>query len=135
MSEFGLKLRKYKCQFAKEQIEYLGYKTSKNNIQPGSEKTKAVKEFPEPRSVHDMRRFLGLTGYFRRFIREYAQIAKPLSDLIKKDIPFVMDEAQLESYKNLKQSLIQEPVLKIFNRNHETELHTDASTSGLGAVF
>lgn len=87
--------------------------------------TKAIEGFPVPRSVHEVRCFLGLTGYFCRFIPNYACIAKPLSDLLKKDLQFVMGEKQLKSSRELRQS-----VLAIYNRCHEMELHTDASTSG-----
>lgn len=132
---YGLQLRLEKCKFAVKRLEYLGYKISKDCIQPGKDKTETVALFPKPRNVHDLRRFLGLTGYFRRFIRDYARIAKPLSDMLQKDVSFAMNTDQLIAFEKLKEALISEPVLKIYDQHKETELHTDASASGLGAIL
>ncbi|GFY38162.1 transposon Ty3-G Gag-Pol polyprotein [Trichonephila inaurata madagascariensis] len=77
----------------------------------------------------------GLTGYFRKFIPAYSVIAKPLSDLLRKDTPFNFDVKQKASFDELKRLLCQKPVLGIYRQNCETEIHTDASIDGLAAVL
>ncbi|GFX62166.1 transposon Tf2-6 polyprotein [Trichonephila clavipes] len=78
---------------------------------------------------------LRLTGYFRKFIPAYSVIAKPLSDLLRKDTPFNFDVKQKASFDELKRLLCQKPVLGIYRQNCETEIHTDASMDGLAAVL
>lgn len=82
-----------------------------------------------------MQSFLGLTGYFRKFIAGYSSIAKPLSDLLRSDKAFQFHEAERQAFNALKTKLSETPVLKIYNKDHETELHTDASKDGYGAVL
>lgn len=82
MSEFGLTLKFTKSRFFDIEVDYLGYEVSAEGIQPGSAKTQAVKAFPTPRNVHELRQFLGLTGYYRKFIQDYGFIAQPLSFLL-----------------------------------------------------
>ncbi|GFV79579.1 hypothetical protein TNCV_2929631 [Trichonephila clavipes] len=78
---------------------------------------------------------LGLTGYFRKFIPAYSQIAKPLSDLTRKDNPFMFEQPQMEAFEKLKKLLTESSVLSIFQQGRTTELHTDASQQGYGAVL
>ncbi|GFX95160.1 retrovirus-related Pol polyprotein from transposon 17.6 [Trichonephila clavipes] len=91
----------------------------KNNI--------PVKKFPVPTTVKQVQGFLGLTGYFRKFIPAYYQIAKPLSGLTRKDNPFIFEQPQMEAFEKLKKLLTESPVLSIFQQGRTTELHTDAS--------
>lgn len=104
-------------------------------IYPSTEKSKVVVDYPEPRELKDVQAFLGLSGYFRKFIPGYSLIAKPLSDLLRKDQPFIFDEAERNAFRQLKVMLSQNPVLKIYYPNHITELHTDVSIDGYGAVL
>ncbi|GFS73739.1 retrovirus-related Pol polyprotein from transposon 17.6 [Trichonephila clavipes] len=85
--------------------------------------------------ILDVRRFLGLTGYFRKFLPSYSAIAKPLSDLLRKDSLFQFYAEQQTAFQKLKYLLSQQPVLSIFNQNSPTEIHTDASIDGLGAII
>ncbi|GFX23384.1 transposon Tf2-11 polyprotein [Trichonephila clavipes] len=98
-------------------------------------KTIAVKKFPVPTTVKQVQSLLGLTGYFRKFIPAYSQIAKPLSDLTRKDNPFKFEQPQMEAFEKLKKLLTESPVLSIFKQGRTTELHTDASQQGYGAVL
>lgn len=86
--QYGLVINWEKCRFLMKKIEYLGYVVSKNTIKPSTHKSKAVANFPKPTSVKKVQSFLGLTGYFRKFIRGYSKIAKPLTDLLRKDVSF-----------------------------------------------
>lgn len=131
----GLTLKLAKCRFLSSKVAYLGHEISANGIEPGMEKTKAIKEFPPPRNVHEIRRFLGLTSYFRKFVPHFASIASPLSALLKTNEKFVWGPDQSNAFNTLKEKLTVAPVLQTFNPSAETELHTDASAAGLAGMF
>ncbi|GFV79637.1 hypothetical protein TNCV_1724621 [Trichonephila clavipes] len=118
-----------------EKIEFLGHIIENNKLFPSPSKTKSVVNYPEPKTTKEVQRFLGLTGYFRKFIPAYSVIAKPLSDLLRKDTLFNFDVKQKASFDELKRLLCQKPVLGIYRQNCETEIHTDASIDGLAAVL
>ncbi|XP_054721961.1 uncharacterized protein LOC129231620 [Uloborus diversus] len=125
-SEYGLDLNIKKCQFLKREIEFLGHVIKNGKIMPSSCKTSAVQNFPLPKNVKDIQKFLGLTGYFRKFIQHYALIAKPLSDLLRKSAPFVFGPEQHQAFSVLKEKLTSYPVLDIFRPGAKLQLHTDA---------
>ncbi|GFU22821.1 retrovirus-related Pol polyprotein from transposon 297 [Trichonephila clavipes] len=112
-----------------------GHIIENNKLFPSPFKTKSVVHYPEPKTTKEVQRFLGLTGYFRKFIPAYSVIAKPLSDLLRKDPSFNFDVKQEASFDELKRLLCQKPVLGIYQQNFETEIHTDASIYGLAAVL
>ncbi|GFX73982.1 retrovirus-related Pol polyprotein from transposon 297 [Trichonephila clavipes] len=134
-SDYGLEINFDKCQFLHRKIEFLGHIIENNKLFPSPSKTKSVVNYPEPKTTKEVQRFLGLTGYFRKFIPAYSVIAKPLSDLLRKDTPFNFDVKQKASFDELKRLLCQKPVLGIYRQNCETEIHTDASIDGLAAVL
>lgn len=113
----------------------MGHRIENGKIYPSTEKTKAVVRFPEPKSIKQVQSFLGLTGYFRKFIPFYSSIAKPLSDLLKKEKQFKFEEKEKQSFNDLKKILSEKPVLSIFQQGAEMELHTDASADGYGAIL
>lgn len=131
----GLTLNPTKCHFMQEYINYLGYEISKQGVKPGSRKIKAIEEFPIPKNIHNIRQLLGLTGYFRRFVYNYARISKPLSKLLHKDQPWEWNSDQINSFNILKQKLIERPLLGIYNPSAETEIHTDACQSGIAGIL
>jgi len=130
-----LTLKLSKCRFACDKVEYLGFTISSDGLSPGSGKMKAISDFPAPKNKHDTRRFLGLTGYFRKFVIDYARKAKPVSDLLKKDKLFVWGPDQQTAFEKLKMNLTQEPILKLYNSKDRTELHCDASAVGLSGLL
>lgn len=134
-SENGLQFNWEKSQFLKSEVEYLGYLISEGKYRLSPEKIRAVKNFRVPVNEKELQRFLGLTSYFRKFVPGYALIARPLTDLLKKDVPFVFGEKQSGSFEQLKGCLVSDPVLKIYDAAAETEVHTDASKEGYGAVL
>jgi hypothetical protein len=85
----NLQLQRAKCKFAQPQVEYLGYIASKDGIRASPDKTKAVKNFPVPKNVKEVRSYLGLASFYRRLVPKFAQIAKPLSELLRSDAPFI----------------------------------------------
>lgn len=132
---YGLEIKWSKCQFLKEKIDFLGHTVQNGSVRPGETKIKAVKNFPVPKCVRSVQAFLGLTGYFRKFVKQYATIARPLTNLLKKEVKFHIGEAEMRAIKELKAVLMQEPVLKIFKQNAETQLHVDASKHGFGGTL
>jgi len=133
--EYGLKVNWEKCEFLQQSIVFLGHRVEKGTISPGEDKIRAVKNFSLPKNVKAIQAFLGLTGFFRKFIKNYAIIARPLTDLLKKDVEFNMGQIEIEAFQKLKQLLIKEPILRLYDRDAETEVHTDASKYGFGAVL
>ncbi|GBM88082.1 Retrovirus-related Pol polyprotein from transposon 17.6 [Araneus ventricosus] len=134
-SKYGLEIKFKKCQFLRRKVEFLGHVVENGTVRPSVAKTIAVRKFPVPTTVKQVQSFLGLTGYFRKFIPAYSKIAKPLSDLIRSDNPFVFEQSQIEAFEKLKKLLTESPVLSIFQQGKTTELHTDASQQGYGAVL
>lgn len=134
-SKFGLRLNWSKCNFLVRTVEYLGYRIEGGTIRPSEKKTLAVTNFPTPKIIKDVQSFLGLVGYFRKFIPKFAVIARPLTQLLRDDIKFQFGAEEEHSFDQLKMALVSEPVLKLYRSGAETELHTDASKYGLGAVL
>lgn len=133
--ENGLLIRWEKCNFIETKITFLGHIITNGSIQPSEEKTIAIKNFPIPKNVKAIQSFLGLAGVFRKFINNFSLIAKPLSDLTKKDAKFNFGEEQFIAFNTLKEKLCNDPLLKLYNPHYETELHTDASSFGYGACL
>lgn len=135
LKKYNFELNWQKCHFLKKSIEYLGYIISEQGITLSERHTQAIKDFPVPKNVHEVRRFLGLTSYFRKFIRDFAIKAKPLYILLKKEVDFKIDANCMKAFESLKKELLAFPVLRIYNPTAETQLHTDASSVGLGAIL
>lgn len=137
LSEVGLTLRMDKCAFLKERTTFLGHIITGDGIEPGDLKVAAIRQFPAPTNVHEVRRFLGLTGFFRKFVKNYSTIAKPITELLKtKNAPkFVWADEQSTAFEMLKNCLCSEPVLCLYDVNCRHEVHTDASIVGLAGVL
>lgn len=104
-------------------------------IKPSERKTEAVCQFSEPENVKQVQSFLGFTGYFRKFVAGYAEVARPLSNLLRAGVKFCFGPEQKRAFDQLKCILAGEPMLKIYRLGARTELHTDASKWGFGAVL
>lgn len=130
-----MELRLDKCEFLATKIEYLGYLITEHGIQPTKDSIAAIEDFPIPRNTREVQSFLGLSSYFRKFIEKFAQIAKPLYDLIKSNTTFRFDSKELESFEAIKCKLTSVPLLAIYSPKDPTELHCDASSLGYGAIL
>lgn len=102
----NLTLRLSKCLFGARQVNFLGFHLSADGIRPGEVKTEAIRAFPRPTDVHAVRRFIGLTSFFRKFIRSYATKAEPLTRLTRKDTPFQWTSAQEGAFQQLRDELL-----------------------------
>ncbi|RWR99202.1 uncharacterized protein B4U79_01628, partial [Dinothrombium tinctorium] len=126
-----LTLKLAKCKFAWTEVTFLGFRLSQNGLQPGREKLRAITDLPRPKTAREVRGFLGLCGYFRRFIAGFARISAPLTALTKKDTVFSWTPACENAFEELKSRLTSAPVLATFDAARETEVHTDASQDGI----
>lgn len=135
LRELGLKIQPDKCEFLKPELEYLGHIITHEGIKPNPKKIEAVREFKIPKNPTGVKSFLGLAGYYRKFIRNFSKIGKPLTDLTQKDIPFHWTDKQQDSFQTLKDALCKAPVLAYPNFNETFALTTDASNEGIGAVL
>ena len=139
--EHGLKLKPSKCSFLRKQITFLGHEVSADGMKPGNLNLKGIAEMAPPASYTEVRHFLGMTGFFRRFIKNYAQIAKPLNDILEGEASKLKSEAitlppeALDAFKKLKMCCMTAPVLAFADFEKEFQLETDASSEGLGAVL
>ena len=130
-----LKLHPKKCKFAVKEVHYLGHVLSQNGIKPNPDKVEAILSIPAPTKVKQLRSFLGMIGYYRKFIRNFAVIAKPLYDLTKKDVPYNWSEECDSAFNELKQKMLSNDVLAFPNFKKPFILATDASITGVGACL
>ncbi|GFW80264.1 retrovirus-related Pol polyprotein from transposon 17.6 [Trichonephila clavipes] len=134
-ADFGLELNLKKCNFLQRKNKFLGYIIENGTIKPSPSKTQAVQNFPQPQTPRQLQSFIGLTSYFRKFIPNYARIARPLSDLLRDIVKFKFGPTEIASFQELKNILSENPVLRVFQQGYPLELHTDASSLGFGAVL
>ncbi|GFS56381.1 retrovirus-related Pol polyprotein from transposon 17.6 [Trichonephila clavipes] len=135
LQEAGLKLNSMKCLFAAQEVKILGHLVSSNGVRPDPDKIKAVRNFPTPKNIHDIRSFLGFCSYFRRFIKGFCYLAEPLQSLLKSGVEFYWGPEEVEAFHSLKKALTSDPVLGMYDERASTEIHTDASGYGIGAVL
>jgi hypothetical protein len=128
-------LKKSKCSYAQTSLEYLGHIISGTGVATDPAKIQAVQQWPIPTDLKQLRGFLGLSGYYRKFIRHYGILSRPLTDLLKKNTPFVWTPLLQQSFDHLKQALISAPVLALPDFTKEFQVETDASAGGIGAVL
>ena len=139
--EHSLKLKPSKCNFFRTEISYLGHKVSAAGMEPGTDGLKGIVEIAPPATYTQVRKFLGTTGYFRRFIKGYARIAKPLNDLLQgessklKSHPVGLPPDALVAFQELKVKCLTAPVLAFADFKKPFLFETDASIEGLGAVL
>jgi len=130
---YNFQLNLQKCSFPKTTIEYPGYVISPTGITLSSRYTETVARFPHPKKVLELQRFLGLTNYFRKFVKDYASITKPLNLLLCKTGKF--DENCIQAFNTLKSKLTSYPVLQLYNPHLDTELHIDASSLAITGIL
>jgi len=123
-----------KCTFAQSEIEYLGHVINQDGVATDPAKISAIQAWPTPKTVTELRSFLGLTGYYRRFIQSYGVICRPLFDALKKN-SFIWSASQDLAFTQLKQIMSSPPVLALPDFSQPFVLEADASGNGIGAVL
>ena len=132
----GLQLKPSKCCFAYNEVWYLGHVVSKAGIRPDNDKIKAVSNYPVPKNVKEVKQFLGLSNYYRRFVKDYAQIAEPLHKIQRKSKqPFHWDNTCQLAFDNLKQKLITPPILAYPDFSLPFIVYSDASNTAIGGLL
>ena len=135
LREAGLKMKCSKCDFFKSEINYLGHLISPEGISPLPNKLDSIKHMPVPNSTKEIKQFLGLSGYYRKFVPRFADITRPLTTLMKKDTKSEWTSACQKSFELLKEALCGEPVLKYADTSKPYTLYTDASKFGWAGVL
>ena len=124
-----------KCTFGAHNLIFLGFVVTSHSIQVDEEKVKAIKEWPTPKSIGEVRSFHGLAGFYKRFVRAFSIIAAPLTEVIKKNVGFTWGQAQEDAFQLLKGRLTSAPLLVIPDFLKTFEIECDASGIGIGAVM
>lgn len=135
LTNAGFSINLKKCSFLSTSIEYLGRNISEGQVRPSSEKVRALTETGEPTNVKQVRQFMGLASYFRRYIPNFAQKTACIASLTRKDIKFNWGSEHKAARKIIIDCLTSEPVLAIYDPSLPIEIHTDASSIGYGGVF
>ena len=131
----GLKLNPKKCQLFQRKVAYLGHTVSEEGIGTDPSKIDAVTTWPTPKSIKELRSFLGFCSYYRRFIRGFSTIARPLHILTEKNRLYVWNDNAELAFQELKTILVSSPILGYPNADDEFILDTDASNHGIGGVL
>ena len=145
LGECGMKLAPEKCHFAQKQVKFLGHVVSENGLETDPDKTERIRNYPRPKDADELRSFLALCGYYRRFVHNFSKVSKPLTDLLpptspkklkpKKQVQWQWSDKHEQCFNNLKGLLTTPPVLAYPDFSKPFELHTDASGNGIGAVL
>lgn len=143
----NMKIQLDKCSFFKQEVEFLGFIVSRDGIKTNPKKVEAILNFPIPKTLKELRSFLGLSGYYRRFVRGYADVAKPLTSLLRGEegripktassqIPVTLDVSAVEAFNELRNALVSNDVILAYpDFREDFDLTTDASSVALGAVL
>jgi hypothetical protein len=130
-----LYLRPEKCEFDREEVEYLGLIIKEGQVTMDPVKVKAIADWPTPRNLHELQGFLGFANFYRRFIKDFAKIARPLNDLTKKDVQWTWNRSQHRAFQTLKETFLQKPILVVWEPNRPTRLEIDALGYATGGVL
>lgn len=147
LEKANMKVQINKCEFFKSEVEYLGFIVSSEGIKTNPKKVEAIKNFPYPKTLKDLRSFLGMSGFYRRFIKDYAKLAKPLTALLRGEegrmsktmsakTPIILSPQAIEAFNKIKSTLTSsEVMLQYPDYKKDFHLTTDASNFALGAVL
>lgn len=135
LKKFHLKLQPSKCLFLRKEIGYLGHMITREGVKPDPSNITALKKYPAPTNQKELKYFLGLAGYYRRFIDKYSYIAKPFNKMTSRKVELKWNLYCDESFKKLKIVLCNPPILVYPDFNKEFILTTDASNLAIGSIL
>ena len=133
LREHKLYAKKEKCELFVTSVSFLGHRISSEGISMESSKVQAIMEWPVPRNVNEIQQFLGLSGYYRKFIANFSGICAPISELLSNKVPFNWNQRQQEAFEQLKRAITNAPVLKLPDPTLTYTVKTDASGFAIGA--
>jgi hypothetical protein len=137
LEEVGLTAKPSKCYLGYDELEYLGHHVGRGSIQPEDDKVEKLKKAEKPQTKKELRAFLGLAGYYRKFVPKFAEVAAPLTDMTKAKQPDKLswtDEAS-HAFEELKRRLVSKPIVKLPDDDLQYTVRTDASDKAVGAVL
>lgn len=135
LRKYNLKLQPLKCEFLRKEVAYLGHIITDEGVKPDPKTTECVTRFPVPKNQKDVKSFLGLAGYYRRFIKNFSQLTKPLTNLLKKDAEFIWNDLCQNAFVELKELLVSKPLLQYPDFSRPFIVTTDASNVAIGAIL
>lgn len=135
LAEANLTINMSKSKFCRKELKYLGYVVDKHGLHTDPGKVEVILNYPTPKSPKEVKRFIGMAGWYRRFIHNFSDISRPLCKLTRKDVEFKWTEETEEAFNKLKTSLISAPILKCPDFNLPFSIHSDASSFAIGAVL
>ncbi|CAN6301690.1 unnamed protein product, partial [Urochloa humidicola] len=135
LQKHQLKVRLSKCSFAQQELKYLGHVISSKGVSTDPSKLTTIQNWPVPTNLKELRGFLGIAGYYRRFVKNFGMLSKPLTDLLRKGQLFIWTPATEQAFQLLKKALTPAPVLALPDFNSTFIIETDASDKGIGAVL
>jgi predicted aspartyl protease len=135
LQKYDLYLRPEKCEFEMQEIEYLGMIIRPGEVRMNPGKVAAVRDWTTPTNLREVRAFIGFANFYRRFIKDFASIARPLHDLTKKDTPWQWHSEQQKAFNELKRRFCEEPILKVYDPELPTRVEVDASGFATGGIL
>ena len=135
LRKFGLKMKREKCSFFKKHIQYLGHLVSEKGFKPLPEKLESIRKMPAPRTAKEVKQFLGLIGYYRKFVPRFADISRPLTKLTRHNVVFEWTDQCSKAFNHLRELLMEYPILRYPNPTQGYILYTDASGIGWSGVL
>lgn len=135
LRESNFKIQMDKSEFLKLETAYLGHIISKDGIKPNPDKISAIKKYPIPKTTKEIKQFLGLLGYYRKFIPDFARITKPLTQCLKKGKKITLDTEYISCFEKCKTLLTNDPILQYPDFTKDFNLTTDASNLAIGAIL
>ncbi|RUS81246.1 hypothetical protein EGW08_010988 [Elysia chlorotica] len=131
----GLRIRREKCEFLQDEVNFLGYRLNRDGLQPQPEKLRAIRDAPRPTNVNELRAYLGLVNYYCKFIHNASSLLAPLYDLLHKGVKWHWGREQQRAFDTSKTSLSSDKLLVHFDPNKQLILTCDASPRGVGAIL
>lgn len=133
--EKNVKLNKEKLVLRSDNITFMGHKINKEGLQTDPQKTEAIKDYPAPKNLEELRRFLGMVNYLARYLSHLTENIHPLQNLLKKNVPWTWSDSQERAFQTVKRMIVNSPVLAFYDPTKELTLVNDASDYGLGCVL
>ena len=135
LKQAGLTVNLPKCEFGKTKVTYLGYTVGQGEVRPKEANVRAILEYPPPSSKREIKRFLGMVGFYRKFVNNFATLAEPITRLLKKGEKMIWSEDCQTVFEQLKAILYNPPVLKSPDFSKPFKIAVDASDVGIGSVL
>ena len=135
LREYGLKMKREKCDFFKKHLQYIGHLISEEGFEPLPEKIKSIKNMTPLKTTKEVKQFLGLAGYYWKFVPRFADLSRPLTNLTRQNVEFEWMEKCQKSFDNLRELLIKDPILWYPDPNKDYTLFTDTSKFGYTGIL